>query len=93
MHVKGLQALGAQVHPLGGMRQLSGRLRGTRVYLDLPSVGATENLMMAATLAQGLTTLENAAKEPEIVDLANCLNQMGARITGAGTATVNIAGV
>ena len=93
LHVKGLQALGAQVHPLGGMRQLSGRLRGTRVYLDLPSVGATENLMMAATLAQGLTTLENAAKEPEIVDLANCLNQMGARITGAGTATVNIAGV
>lgn len=93
LHIKGLQALGAQVHPLGGIRQLSGRLTGTRVYLDLPSVGATENLMMAATLAHGCTTLENAAKEPEIVDLANCLNQMGARISGAGTGTVTIVGV
>lgn len=93
LHLKGFQALGARVHPVGGMRQLNGRLTGTRVYLDLPSVGATENLMMAATLARGLTTLENAAKEPEIVDLANCLNQMGARITGAGTGTVNILGV
>lgn len=91
--MKGLQALGAQVHPLGGMRQLSGRLTGARIYLDLPSVGATENLMMAASLARGCTTLENAAKEPEIVDLANCLNQMGARITGAGTGTVSIVGV
>ncbi|MEG2605509.1 MAG: UDP-N-acetylglucosamine 1-carboxyvinyltransferase, partial [Clostridia bacterium] len=93
LHVKGMQALGAQVHPLGGKRHLSGRLTGARVYLDLPSVGATENLMMAATLAQGQTTLENVAKEPEIVDLANCLNQMGASITGAGTATVTIQGV
>lgn len=93
LHIKGLQALGAQVYPLGGKRQLSGRLQGARVYLDLPSVGATENLMMAATLAQGVTTLENAAKEPEIVDLANCLNQMGARISGAGTGTVSIMGV
>mgnify|MGYP002529526529 CR=1 FL=1 len=93
LHLKGLQALGAQVHPLGGMRQLSGRLTGARIYLDLPSVGATENLMMAASLARGCTTLENAAKEPEIVDLANCLNQMGARITGAGTGTVSIVGV
>lgn len=75
------------------MRQLSGRLTGARIYLDLPSVGATENLMMAASLARGCTTLENAAKEPEIVDLANCLNQMGARITGAGTGTVSIVGV
>ena len=93
LHLKGLQALGAQVHAVGGMRQLSGRLTGTRVYLDLPSVGATENLMMAATLARGATTIENAAKEPEIVDLAQCLNQMGARITGAGTGTINIIGV
>ena len=93
LHLKGLQALGARVHPLGGMRQLSGRLTGARIYLDLPSVGATENLMMAASLARGSTTLENAAKEPEIVDLANCLNQMGACITGAGTGTVNIVGV
>mgnify|MGYP002578500065 CR=1 FL=1 len=93
LHVKGLQGLGAQVYPLGGKRQLSGKLTGARIYLDLPSVGATENLMMAATLAQGQTTLENAAKEPEIVDLANCLNQMGACITGAGTGTVSIMGV
>ena len=93
LHLKGLQTLGAQVHAMGGMRQLSGRLTGARVYLDLPSVGATENLMMAATLAQGCTTIENAAKEPEIVDLANCLNQMGARILGAGTGTVTITGV
>ena len=85
LHLKGLQALGAQVHPLGGKRQLSGRLSGARIYLDLPSVGATENLMMAAALARGLTALENAAKEPEIVDLANCLNLMGASISGAGT--------
>lgn len=93
LHLRGLQALGAQMHAVGGMRQLSGRLNGARVYLDLPSVGATENLMMAATLARGSTTIENAAKEPEIVDLANCLNQMGARILGAGTGTVSITGV
>lgn len=93
LHLRGLQALGAQVHAMGGMRQLSGRLTGARVYLDLPSVGATENLMMAASLACGVTTIENAAKEPEIIDLANCLNLMGASITGAGTGTVIIRGV
>ena len=93
LHLKGLQALGAQVHPLGGKRQLSGRLSGARIYLDLPSVGATENLMRAAALARGLTVLENAAKEPEIVDLANCLNLMGASISGAGTETITILGV
>ena len=93
LHLRSLQALGAQVHAVGGMRQLSGRLTGARVYLDLPSVGATENLMMAASLAHGVTTIENAAKEPEIVDLANCLNQMGAKISGAGTGTVTISGV
>ena len=93
LHLRGLQTLGAQVHAMGGMRQLSGRLTGARVYLDLPSVGATENLMMAAALAEGETTIENAAKEPEIVDLANCLNLMGAKISGAGTGTVSITGV
>ena len=93
LHLRGLQTLGAQVHAMGGMRQLSGRLTGARVYLDLPSVGATENLMMAASLACGVTVIENAAKEPEIIDLANCLNQMGASITGAGTGTVIIRGV
>lgn len=93
LHLRALQALGAQVHAVGGMRQLSGRLTGAHVYLDLPSVGATENLMMAATLAHGCTTIENAAKEPEIADLANCLNRMGAHIAGAGTGTITIAGV
>ena len=93
LHIRGMQTLGAQVYAMGGARQLSGRLTGARVYLDLPSVGATENLMMAASLARGMTTIENAAKEPEIVDLAACLNQMGASITGAGTSTIVICGV
>jgi len=93
LHVKGLQTMGAMVHAKGGQRQLSGKLIGDRVYLDLPSVGATENLMMAATLARGQTILENAAKEPEIVDLADCLNAMGARVAGAGTGTVVVDGV
>ena len=92
-HLKGMSALGAKVKFDHGGVTLSGRLRGAVIYLDMPSVGATENLMMAASLARGCTTLENAAKEPEIVDLANCLNQMGARITGAGTGTVSIVGV
>ena len=72
---------------------LSGRLRGAVIYLDMPSVGATENLLMAATLASGTTRIENAAKEPEIVDLAAFLNAMGARICGAGTSTIVIEGV
>ena len=93
LHVKGLQALGAELHPHGGEVRLSGTLTGARIYLDLPSVGATENLLMAACLAQGRTILENAAKEPEIVDLANCLNAMGASIHGAGTGTIVIDGV
>ncbi len=93
LHVKGLQAMGAHVHAHGGERQLSGKLTGARIYLDLPSVGATENLMLAATLAQGQTILENAAKEPEIVDLADCLIAMGANIVGAGTGTICITGV
>jgi UDP-N-acetylglucosamine 1-carboxyvinyltransferase len=70
-----------------------GRLKGARILMDLVSVGATENLMMAAVLAEGTTTIENAAREPEIVDLANCLNTWGAKILGAGTSTVVIEGV
>src|SRR5690625_6785185 len=69
------------------------RLRGAKIYLDMPSVGATENIMMAATLAEGTTVIENSAKEPEIVDLANYLNKMGANVVGAGTETIRIEGV
>ena len=71
----------------------SGRLKGAKIYLDVASVGATENIMMAASLAQGTTTIENAAKEPEIVDLANLLNAMGAKVRGAGTGLIRIEGV
>ena len=92
-HLKGMSALGAKVHFDHGGVTLSGRLRGATIYLDMPSVGATENLMMAATLAEGTTRIENAAKEPEIVDLAAFLTSMGARITGAGTSTIVIEGV
>ena len=92
-HVKGMSALGAKVSYEHGGVTLSGRLRGATIYLDMPSVGATENLMMAATLAEGVTRIENAAKEPEIVDLAMFLCSMGARISGAGTSTVIIDGV
>ena len=92
-HLKGRSALGAKVHFDHGGVTLSGRLRGATIYLDMPSVGATENLMMAATLAQGVTRIENAAKEPEIVDLAAFLNSMGAKISGAGASTVIIEGV
>ena len=70
-----------------------GRLRGAKIYLDVASVGATQNIMMAATLAEGVTVLENAAKEPEIVDLANFLNGMGAKVRGAGTGVIRIEGV
>src|SRR5699024_4819662 len=70
-----------------------GRLQGAKIYLDMPSVGATENIMMAAVLAEGKTVIENCAKEPEIVDLANFLNKMGARVIGAGTETIKIEGV
>jgi len=73
--------------------KVDGRLKGARIYLDIPSVGATENIMMAATLAEGTTIIENCAKEPEIVDLANYLNKMGANIKGAGTETIRIEGV
>lgn len=92
-HLKGMSALGAGVTCEHGGVTLRGHLRGAVIYLDMPSVGATENLIMAATLAEGVTRIENAAKEPEIVDLAAFLSAMGARITGAGTSTIVIEGV
>jgi UDP-N-acetylglucosamine 1-carboxyvinyltransferase len=96
LHIKGLQQLGAEISVEGGYikaRTPNGRLKGARLVLDMVTVTGTENLMMAATLAKGTTIIENAAREPEVVDLANCLNQMGARITGAGTDTITIEGV
>ena len=93
LHIKGMQALGAEVVQKPGYLELNGALRGGSVYLDTPSVGATENIMMAATLAHGISRIENAAKEPEIVDLAQCLNAMGAKVAGAGTSTILIQGV
>ena len=92
-HLKGMSALGAKVAFDHGGVTLTGRLRGATIYLDMPSVGATENLLMAATLAKGTTRIENAAKEPEIVDLAAFLTSMGARISGAGTSTIAVEGV
>lgn len=95
LHLKGFEALGANVHVGNGYVEVYANkpLKGAKVYLDVPSVGATENIMMAATLAKGKTIIENAAKEPEIVDLANFLNKMGARVIGAGTETIKIIGV
>ena len=95
-HVKGFSALGAGVTTEGGYINAiveSGRLTGANIYLDVVSVGATMNIMMAAVLAQGDTVIENRAKEPHIVDLANFLNSMGADIRGAGTDTIKIRGV
>ena len=94
-HLKGFEAMGAKVQVGNGFieAEVDGRLKGARIYLDFPSVGATENIMMAATLAEGTTILENVAKEPEIVDLANLLNKMGAKVVGAGTGTIRIEGV
>jgi UDP-N-acetylglucosamine 1-carboxyvinyltransferase len=94
LHLKGLEAMGATIeHSHGYVEATASRLRGAKIYLDLPSVGATENLMMAATLADGTTFIENAAKEPEIEDLADALNEMGGRVRGAGTDIVQIDGV
>lgn len=94
LHLKGLSALGATIERHDGYVEASAsKLHGAQIYLDFPSVGATQNIMMAATLAEGETVMENVAREPEIVDLANILNQMGARITGAGTETLRIEGV
>jgi UDP-N-acetylglucosamine 1-carboxyvinyltransferase len=94
-HLKGFEAMGASVKVGNGFidAEVKGRLRGAKVYLDFPSVGATENIMMAAVLAEGTTIIENCAKEPEIVDLANFLNAMGAKVRGAGTGTIRIEGV
>ncbi len=94
-HLKGFEAMGATVEIGNGFIEASieGKLQGTKVYLDFPSVGATENIMMAAVLAEGTTILENVAEEPEIVDLANYLNAMGAKVRGAGTGVIRIDGV
>jgi len=92
-HVKGLEAMGATIDLEHGYISASGRLRGTTVVFDMVTVTGTENLLMAATLAEGTTTLENAAREPEVVDLARCLTAMGARITGAGTGRITVEGV
>jgi len=94
LHVEGLRALGAEISVENGyIRARCTRLRGARLVMDLVTVTGTENLMMAATLAEGTTVIENAAREPEVVDLANCLNSMGARVSGAGTDTITIEGV
>ena len=95
LHLKGFAALGAKITKENGFvdARVKGRLKGARVYLDFPSVGATENIMMAASLADGVTQIENAAEEPEIVDLANFLNAMGGRVSGAGTNLVTVEGV
>ncbi|HPU36083.1 MAG TPA: UDP-N-acetylglucosamine 1-carboxyvinyltransferase [Bacillota bacterium] len=94
LHLKGLQALGATIQEkFGYITAEAKKLRGTDIHLDLPSVGATENIMMSAVLAEGVTVIRNAAKEPEIVDLQNFLNKMGARVKGAGTDTIKIEGV
>ena len=95
LHLRGFEAMGAKIEVDKGYIKATcdGRLKGTRILMDLVSVGATENLMMAAVLAEGTTTIDNAAREPEIVDLANCLNIWGAKIVGAGTSTLVIEGV
>ncbi|MFY4775221.1 UDP-N-acetylglucosamine 1-carboxyvinyltransferase [Metabacillus sp. RGM 3146] len=94
-HLKGFEAMGAKIKVGNGFidAEVDGRLIGAKIYLDFPSVGATENIIMAAALAVGTTVLENCAKEPEIVDLANYINAMGGKIRGAGTATIRIEGV
>ncbi len=94
LHVKGLQAMGADITvEQGYIKATAGRLQGARIFMDIISVTGTENLMMAATLADGTTVIENAAREPEVVDLAACLNAMGARVSGAGSDEIVIEGV
>ena len=93
-HIKGLEALGAKIKIENGyVHAKASKLIGTDIYLDIPSVGATENLMLASVLAEGSTRIQNAAQEPEIIDLANFLNTMGADVTGAGTSEIVINGV
>jgi len=94
LHLKGFAALGANINfSRGDIIATSSRLRGNHVYLDFPSVGATENIMMAASLAKGSTYIENAALEPEVVDLANFINSMGGKVSGAGSNIIRIEGV
>ena len=93
IHLKGLEALGAEICIEDGYVVAKGRLKGVNIGLDFPSVGATENLLMAATLAEGVTRLNNVAREPEIVDLAKFLSAMGAQISGAGTDLITVVGV
>lgn len=94
LHLKGFEAMGAVVNIENSYIEATAeKLTGAKIYLDFPSVGATQNIMMAATLAEGTTVIENVAREPEIVDLANFLNQMGARVVGAGTEVIRIEGV
>ncbi|MBS4025934.1 MAG: UDP-N-acetylglucosamine 1-carboxyvinyltransferase [Clostridia bacterium] len=94
LHLKGFEAMGAKIFiGHGYVEATASKLTGSKVYMDFPSVGATENIMMAAALAEGQTVIENAAEEPEIVDLANFINNMGGRVKGAGTKIVRIEGV
>jgi UDP-N-acetylglucosamine 1-carboxyvinyltransferase len=94
LHIKGLQAMGAEIHiEHGYIHATAKRLKGARIFFDIVSVTGTENLMMAATLADGVTVLENAAREPEVIDLAHCLRTMGAKISGDGTDTITVTGV
>ncbi len=94
LHIQGLIKMGAQIEVRGGyIHATASRLKGAHLVMDLITVTGTENLMMAATLAEGMTVIENAAREPEVVDLANCLASMGAQIDGAGTDTIRIEGV
>jgi UDP-N-acetylglucosamine 1-carboxyvinyltransferase len=94
LHIKGLEQMGADIKIEDGyVKAKAARLKGARINMDLVSVTGTENLMMAATLADGTTTIENAAREPEVTDLANCLNAMGAKVTGAGSDVITIEGV
>lgn len=94
LHLKGLQAMGAKITQRDGYIEAeTNGLKGANIYLDFPSVGATQNIMMAATLASGTTVIENVAREPEIVDLARFLNKMGAKVTGAGTSIIKVVGV
>src|SRR5437868_1472304 len=94
LHIKGLEAMGAEVSiDAGYIHARAKRLKGARVFMDTVTVTGTENLMMAASLAEGETVLENAAREPEVVDLARCLASMGARIEGAGSGIIRIQGV
>jgi UDP-N-acetylglucosamine 1-carboxyvinyltransferase len=94
LHIKGLEAMGADINVENGyIKAKANRLRGARLVMDIVTVTGTENLMMAACLAEGTTVIENAAREPEVVDLAQCLNSMGAKVSGAGSDTITIEGV